>query len=482
MNALVTPAQIGEIVDGRDKARAHWLAAFDSFHGHADAASKACIAGIGLTIPAGRNYNDEPALAEAFVSGKREKFEAQMTRDLDRRCWRMLLDRLGFDRLLDRQAREEFEASLRGEPAAFTVENCTATFGHIWGSRRELFLRGIANAFAALDRRFRSHDGFKVGARLIIEGAVDTVDWSSPHWRNYDRRDTFWDVERLLYELDGKPAPLRYRAGPKPGEVPLPTSMVEEISALKTADLPTVIHGAYFRVRVFKNGNLHIWFEREDLLREVNKLLAEHYGEAIGDGYNETEAVETPGYHVTPAKDFGEFFTSPAIAERVVEYAGLRGGMTVLEPSAGGGALAKVARAAGADVSCIEIQPGLAHELRVVHGFEKVVERDFLAVPPHLMPAFDAVVMNPPFDRGRDCDHVRHAYQFLRPGGVLVAIMSARAEYGEDKRHKALHRIVDACEPIWGRSKWHDLPPGSFAHAGTNVNTVVLAIRKPKGD
>jgi 16S rRNA G1207 methylase RsmC len=87
--------------------------------------------------------------------------------------------------------------------------------------------------------------------------------------------------------------------------------------------------------------------------------------------------------------------------------------------------------------------------------------------------------MNPPFDRGRDCDHVRHAYRFLKPGGVLVAIMSARAEYGEDKRHKALHRIIDQCSPVYTRSPWYDLPPGSFAHAGTNVNTVVLAIRKP---
>src|SRR3546814_1986146 len=74
--------------------------------------------------------------------------------------------------------------------------------------------------------------------------------------------------------------------------------------------------------------------------------------------------------------------------------------------------------------------------------------------------------MNPPFDRGRDCDHVRHALAFLKPGGVLVAIMSARAEYGEDQRHKELHRMIAGCEAIYfhGR-KWIDLPPGSFRSA-----------------
>src|SRR3546814_14510544 len=67
---------------------------------------------------------------------------------------------------------------------------------------------------------------------------------------------------------------------------------------------PHVIHGDYFHVRIFGNGNLHLWFERKDLLVEVNKLLAEYYGEVIGDGYDTTEAAETPDYHMTPAKNF----------------------------------------------------------------------------------------------------------------------------------------------------------------------------------
>ncbi|MFD2427391.1 hypothetical protein ACFSUK_02785 [Sphingobium scionense] len=108
----------------------------------------------------------------------------------------------------------------------------------------------------------------------------------------------------------------------------------------------------------------------------------------------------------------------------------------------------------------MELQPGFAHELRVIHGFADAIEGDFLALDPAHYAPFDAVIMNPPFDRGRDCDHVRHALAFLKPGGVLVAIMSARAEYGEDQRHKALHRMIAGCEAIYfhGR-KWIDLPP-----------------------
>jgi hypothetical protein len=150
----------------------------------------------------------------------------------------------------------------------FHRRECAATFGNIWGSRRELYLRGIANVFAKLDRRFRSHDGFKIGSRLIIDRALN--EWGS--WDRYERRDTLRDVERVFLELDGKP----------------PVSESQSIAGLVTdagrnrANLPTVIHGDYWRVRIFKNGNLHIWFENKDLLNAVNLLLAEYYGEVIG--------------------------------------------------------------------------------------------------------------------------------------------------------------------------------------------------------
>lgn len=492
--AVATLANIADFCEGRDRALAHWLAAYDAFHAETKAAAAACIGRVGLDM--GSRYETEGSrLAEAFAaapdklvtvrddSGRmreipaRDNFTAELTRQLDRAAWDNLLDLTGGRELMDRQAKEEWRASLKS-PAPFTVENCKATFAHLWGNRRELFLRGIANTFSRLDRRFRSHDGFKVGSRLIIERALDT-EYRAASWRHHERRDTFEDVERLLYELDGKPYPSRAERFKGEGE-PRPALIAEALHNFSTCNLPAVITGDYFRVRVFKNGNLHIWFERADLLEQVNRLLAEYYGEALGDGYNATEAEEAPAYHVTPAKKFGAFNTSPEIAAKVAGYAEIWQGARVLEPSAGTGELAKVARAKGATVQCVEIQPGLAHELATVHGFRDTYCRDFLQMSPADLGQFDIVLMNPPFDRGRDCDHVRHAWQFVKPGGKLVAIMAARAEFGDDARHKALHRLIAGAESCYGFEPWHDLPPGSFAHAGTQVNTVVLTLRKPR--
>src|SRR3546814_12547204 len=69
-----------------------------------------------------------------------------------------------------------------------------------WENRRDIYLRGIANSFSALDRRFRSHDGFKIGSRLIIERALND---SRSYWTDYNRRDTLRDVERVFRELVG---------------------------------------------------------------------------------------------------------------------------------------------------------------------------------------------------------------------------------------------------------------------------------------
>ena len=437
-NALMTPEHIGEICEGRDMAIARWKGIYATYHAEREKAARECIGGILHLAPPRDDYGNAE-LSRAFLATAPDRrrdrergemietpaadhFEAVLTKEIDRQCWTALMERLGFDDLLDEQARREFSDGLRENPTPFTVENCTATFGHIWANRRDLYLRGIANVFMKLDRRFRSHDGFKIGSRLIINRALNA--WGS--WDNYERKYTLRDVERVFYELDGEP---------------LPTMTVKRPGS--------------------------------------NTLLAEYYGEVIGDGYDTTEADDAPQFHMTPAKDFGAFMSSEAVAARVMNHASINKGERVLEPNAGTGILAKAARDHGADVTCIEIQPGMAHELRVLHGFQSVLQGDFLRTDPAQFELFDVIVMNPPFDRGRDCDHVTHALKFLRPGGRLIAVMSARAEYGEDKRHKAFHRIIDQCRPCYGNGKWWDLPPGSFAHAGTNVNTVVLAIRKP---
>ena len=497
-----TLANIEELCAGRDRAIAIWCEQREAFHRAAKAARLASAGAFSpLQSPSDRIKERDQDLHLAFTSpdtvhrwserlhrqekiDAAERFRELVTAEIDRRAWDDLASRTGAMDLMDRQAREEWRASL-DSPAPFTVENCLATFSHLVGNRREMYLRGIANVFSSLDRRFRSHNGFKIGGRLIIDRAISLSGWR----HDYNRRDTLHDVERIFYELEGEPQPAlsserereidraAHEGRPIPNAAELP--MVRAVAyAAMTESLPHVVKGRFFRVRIFNNGNLHVWFERPDLLKQVNLLLAEYYGEAIGDAYNSTQADDAPEYHNTPAKKFGAFNTSDEIARKVCDWGDISKGQSVLEPSAGTGQLAKAARERGAAVTCMEIQDGLAHELAHLHGF-RTYRGDFLKAGPRDLGQYDVVLMNPPFDRGRDCDHVRHAWQFVKPGGRLVAIMSARAEYGEDARHRALHKLIDGAQPYRGRKFWWDLPERSFSHAGTNVNTVCLLMRKP---
>ena len=131
--------------------------------------------------------------------------------------------------------------------------------------------------------------------------------------------------------------------------------------------------------------------------------------------------------------EFQQFSTPPAEALVVVKAAALCPGMSVLEPSAGTGNIAVLARLLGAHVDTNEIDPR-RRELLTLQGFEPTAldaERLDNLLP--LEKTYHAIVMNPPFSAtgGRvtghrtafGARHIEQALLRLKPGGRLVAIV-----------------------------------------------------------
>ena len=186
-----------------------------------------------------------------------------------------------------------------------------------------------------------------------------------------------------------------------------------------------------------------------------------------GDAAEIVDQVLLTGEYTRTKQDFGQFDTPYILAERVISLADLRPGMSVLEPSAGIGNMAKVARQFGGMVTCWEIDErragkleGIAHSLNI---------GDFLAAEPS--PVFDRVVMNPPFARQADIDHVLHAFKFLRTGGRLVAIMSASVMFRVNSKTSAFRDFVAAQGGTIDK-----LPDGAFKESGTGVSTCLVQI------
>lgn len=169
-------------------------------------------------------------------------------------------------------------------------------------------------------------------------------------------------------------------------------------------------------------------------------------------------------------KKDAQFFATPApVAREVVESVGPLAGKRVLEPSAGDGALADVAKAAGAaDIVTIENWNVNAIALRS-KGYEPL-ERDFLSVTPAEVGAFDAICMNPPFTKRQDIAHVKHALSFLAPDGKLTAIMSPSFEHLQMKDAAKFRELLEFAEV-----QPEPIEEGAFKESGTGIRTVKVS-------
>lgn len=237
------------------------------------------------------------------------------------------------------------------------------------------------------------------------------------------------------------------------------------------------------------------------------------------------------------ANDGLDFFpTSPAVVQSMLDAAEISEGMAVLEPSAGMGHIADAILAeTGVWPDVVEIS-GQRRELLEAKGFHLAEVNDFLNMEPRTFftygdtfrapdgkegvmrgqggmgsqrvrledaagnsigyydrselvgiaqngtqSGYDRIVMNPPFSDGRDIQHVQHAYNLLKPGGRIVAIMGEGAFFQSNKRAEAFRDWLDE------RGATNEkLPDGSFMDPSLPVNTGVAArmvvIDKPVGD
>ncbi|WP_143747419.1 strawberry notch-like NTP hydrolase domain-containing protein, partial [Marinibacterium profundimaris] len=176
-----------------------------------------------------------------------------------------------------------------------------------------------------------------------------------------------------------------------------------------------------------------------------------------------------------------QFSTPLAYAVLVTCAAAIRPGETMLEPSAGTGALASFAVRAGGKPMLNEIDPFRRALLEAVFGsevtgFDAEHIDDLLTVPD--LPG--VIVMNPPFassvDRSRDkhiaAKHLIGAAKRLAPGGRLVAIMPMGFTPERDAAHWA--RASAIAKPRLALT----IPGRVYAKLGTTVETQLMVFDK----
>jgi predicted RNA methylase len=188
------------------------------------------------------------------------------------------------------------------------------------------------------------------------------------------------------------------------------------------------------------------------------------------DPTDKIEDVLLTGEIVDTKKTYDFFETPKEIVDEMFQRALISPGDTILEPSAGRGAIADNIRHRYPEnpLDCYEIDP-INQKILRENGL-KVVGSDFLG---HCNVKYDRILMNPPFSKQQDIVHVSLAYHFLKPGGRLVAVMAAGIAFRKNSR------TVDFMDGLKkNRGEVFSLPDGSFKASGTGVNTVLVTLVK----
>ncbi len=134
---------------------------------------------------------------------------------------------------------------------------------------------------------------------------------------------------------------------------------------------------------------------------------------------------------------------------------------------------------AEAPISYCEVNCYLLDVLRLKYSGKSnvhFVARDFNDLDPtECKTRSDRIIMNPPFERSSDMDHVLRAYEFLTPDGLVAAIVSEGAFCRQDSKAQVFRDFLRAHQ-----ADTITLPTDSFKTSGTRVNCRMLRIQKSR--
>lgn len=171
-------------------------------------------------------------------------------------------------------------------------------------------------------------------------------------------------------------------------------------------------------------------------------------------------------------QDF-QFFETPAeVADWLVMLAGgISPEDSVLEPSAGRGALVKAIHRSCPDVivDCYELMPE-NREILSGLGNVRLSGSDFMA---ECSGTYTKIIANPPFSGNQDIRHIMQMYGHLADGGTLAAIAGTHWKFGAEETCRQFREWLDG-----KGAEVHDIASGEFKESGTTIPTTAIIIKR----
>jgi hypothetical protein len=188
----------------------------------------------------------------------------------------------------------------------------------------------------------------------------------------------------------------------------------------------------------FNKIGINTLFDLKEAVKDKVVLMNINAGKSTQNSeQDETERkIKQLEIEIITRKIPGFFPTPKDLIEKVLGFAYINESDLVLEPSAGKGDILDVIskeRNSKKNLHAVEINPTLREMLKL-KGYE-VVASDFLSYNPSFK--YDRIIMNPPFEKGLDIDHVNHALTLLKPNGILVSQRLVAALCGHMRQEAA---------------------------------------------
>ncbi|MBW4557104.1 MAG: class I SAM-dependent methyltransferase [Trichormus sp. ATA11-4-KO1] len=213
-----------------------------------------------------------------------------------------------------------------------------------------------------------------------------------------------------------------------------------------------------------------------DVAKKINLIGGKWKGGRVSGFIFEQDPTEllmqiASGENRNLSKEYQFFETPQPLTDKIVALADIKKSHSILEPSAGRGALIKAINKVlpGKTVDCYELMDlnqSFLKKLSIVN----LKGADFLQ---NDGTTYDRIIANPPFSRNQDIVHIQEMYTLLNSGGRIVSVASTHWQHSNncsEKRFKDWLKFVD--------TKIIPVEAGSFKTSGTNVAAVILLINR----
>ena len=182
------------------------------------------------------------------------------------------------------------------------------------------------------------------------------------------------------------------------------------------------------------------------------------------------------GENVNLKKEFQFFETPEKIADQLVYYADVQNHDTVLEPSAGRGAIIKAIRKVSPVMpDCYELMDLNRTMLMKTELHYTLLGEDFLNNED--TSEYSKIIANPPFSKNQDIEHIYEMWNRLARGGRIVTIASTHWENCDNKKEKKFREFLEENE-----AETIGLENGEFKESGTMIKSCIIILNKPLFD